>query len=297
MTAPPIALDLRTLAVGDRVQHPLLVRERVERSTRSGSPYVVLRLGNPTGTIETAPVWQERLDWVAGAERGRVVQVIGDIAAYGDDQRRQLQLSAPVRPLPATDLPVTSFLERVDVPVDRLWDALDRLRTGLGDAALRAAVDACWGDDAFRVEAESQPMAATGPGGRLGALLLHTVEVATVARQLARSTRLADPERAVAGALLHDVGVMAAWRVGDDGIEPTPDGRLLGSGTLGLRILAERWAPLSLPPALRLDLEHVVLASAATDPLPARTPAAACVAWADRAVRALADGPVSGPPP
>ena len=44
-------LDIPRLAVGDRVQHELLVREREDKTTRGGDPFVVLRLGNATGQL------------------------------------------------------------------------------------------------------------------------------------------------------------------------------------------------------------------------------------------------------
>ena len=65
--------DLRAAAPGDRVDHEFLVRDRAEKSTRAGAPFVVLTLGNGSGSIDTAPIWSERLDWCAGADKGRVV--------------------------------------------------------------------------------------------------------------------------------------------------------------------------------------------------------------------------------
>src|ERR1700712_4199762 len=119
---PPF--DLRSAAVGDRVQHEFLVRDRSERTTRAGLPFVILTLGNSTGTIESAPIWSERLDWAAGADRGRVVQVIGDVGAFGDDgaRKRQLQLTGPVRVLPSDSYDPAAFLEHIDVPTGKVWD-------------------------------------------------------------------------------------------------------------------------------------------------------------------------------
>jgi aspartyl-tRNA synthetase len=65
--------DLRTDAVGDRVQHEFLVRDRAEKMTKAGMPFVVLTLANGSGSIETAPIWSEKLDWCLGADRGKVV--------------------------------------------------------------------------------------------------------------------------------------------------------------------------------------------------------------------------------
>ena len=67
---PPF--DLRRASVGDRIEHEFLIRDRVERITRAGLPFVVLTLANRSGTIETAPIWSEKLDWAAGAEKGKI---------------------------------------------------------------------------------------------------------------------------------------------------------------------------------------------------------------------------------
>ncbi|OYV70446.1 MAG: hypothetical protein B7Z72_07265, partial [Gemmatimonadetes bacterium 21-71-4] len=85
-------LDLTKLAVGERVQHELMVLDRVERKQAAGDPFVVLTLGNATGRIESAPIWSDKLPWAEGAERGRVVQVIGDVSAYRG--KRQIQLTS-----------------------------------------------------------------------------------------------------------------------------------------------------------------------------------------------------------
>jgi hypothetical protein len=63
-------LDVPGLTPGDRVQHELLVRERAEKKTSAGDPFVVLKLGNRSGAIDTAPIWSDKLEWAAGADPG-----------------------------------------------------------------------------------------------------------------------------------------------------------------------------------------------------------------------------------
>ena len=63
--------DLRNASVGDRVEHEFLVRDRSEKTTRAGLPFVILTLANRSGTIDTAPIWSEKLEWAAGAEKGK----------------------------------------------------------------------------------------------------------------------------------------------------------------------------------------------------------------------------------
>jgi hypothetical protein len=46
---PP--LNLTQLAIGERVQHELLVVDRVEKTQGNGDPFVLRTLGNASGSI------------------------------------------------------------------------------------------------------------------------------------------------------------------------------------------------------------------------------------------------------
>ncbi len=283
--------DLRAAAVGDRVQHEFLVRERSERTTRAGLPFVVLSLGNATGSIETAPIWSEKLDWAAGAEKGRVVQVIGDIGAFGEDgsRKRQLQLTAPLRVLPTNQFDPTEFLLRIDVETDKIWDALDKIRAGIGSRALREAVDLFFADDAFRVLFERAPGAINGHHAQLGGLLLHVYEVTSIARHIARTVRQSSADLVVAGAMLHDIGKVEAYAVAPEGFSQTPTGMLLGHVTLGALMFDRRLlsSPLKLTRAQHDELLHLILSHHGSlefgSPVRPMTIEAEIVHWADEA--------------
>src|SRR5215208_4249737 len=105
-------LNLQELGVGARVQHPLLVFDRAEKTTGAGDPFVILTLGNSSGKLDTAPIWSDKIQWAEGASAGQIVQAIGHIALYGKNgtAKRQLQLTAPVRPLPRDQSRVEEFL-------------------------------------------------------------------------------------------------------------------------------------------------------------------------------------------
>jgi 3'-5' exoribonuclease len=281
--------DLRAAALGDRVEHEFLVRDRSEKTTRAGLPFVVLSLTNRTGSIETAPIWSERLEWAAGAERGRVVQVFGEIGVFGEEQtrRRQLQVTAPLRLLPAGTFDPTEFLPRVDVEFERIWDALDKLRTGIAAPSLRRAVDLFFGDDGFRVAFERTPGSVNGHHSQLGGLLLHVYEVASIARHIARTVRQANADLVVAGALLHDIGKVDAYAVGPEGFSHTPAGMLLGHVALGALMLDRRLLASALPltTSQHHELLHFVLSHHGAmefgSPVQPMTVEAEIVHWAD----------------
>ncbi len=289
MDMPPF--DLRTAVVGARVEHEFLVRDRVERTTRAGLPFVVLTLGNTTGMIDTAPIWSERLDWCAGADKGKVVQVIGDIGTFGDEgaKRRQLQLTAPLRVLPAREFNASDFLLRIDVETEKVWDAIDKLRAGIASTTMRNAVDLFFADDAFRVRFERTPGAVKGHHAQLGGLLLHVYEVTSIAKHIARTVRTANADLVVAGALLHDIGKVEAYSVTAEGFDHTPTGMLLGHVTLGALMFDRRLVAsgLALTVAQRDELLHFILSHHGAlehgSPVMPMTVEAEIVHWADEA--------------
>ncbi|MEI6740859.1 MAG: HD domain-containing protein [Gemmatimonadaceae bacterium] len=285
------ACDLRRAETGDRIEHEFLVRDRIEKTARNGAPFVILTLANPTGAIDTAPIWQEHLDWVAGAEKGKVVQIVGNISSYGDDasRRRQLALSGPARVLPASEFDPSEFLPTVDVEMERLWDAIDKLRGSITSATIRQAVDLFFADDAFRVRFERTPGSVKGHHSQVGGLLLHVVEVAQIARHIARTVRHANADLVVAGALLHDIGKVEAYAVGAEGFSHTSTGRLLGHVTLGALMFDRQLVAsgLALTAAQRDELLHFILSHHGAlefgSPVVPLTTEAEIVHWADEA--------------
>ncbi len=286
---PPF--DLRSAVVGDRVEHEFLVRDRAEKTTRAGLPFVVLTLSNRSGSIDTAPIWSEKLDWAAGADKGKVVQVIGDIGAFGDDhaRRRQLQVAAPMRVLPTDQFDPTEFLPRVDVEFEKIWDAIDKLRAGISAPSVRRAVDLFFGDDVFRVAFERAPGSVNGHHAQLGGLLLHVYEVASIARHIARTVRQANADLVVAGALLHDIGKVEAYSVAPEGFAHTSTGMLLGHVTLGALMFDRRLVAsgIEFTGAQRDELLHFILSHHGAlefgSPVQPMTTEAEIVHWADEA--------------
>ncbi|MES2522845.1 MAG: HD domain-containing protein [Gemmatimonadota bacterium] len=284
---PPF--DLRGASQGDRVQHEFLVRERSEKMTRAGLPFVVLTLGNATGSIDTAPIWSEKLDWCSGADRGRVVQVIGDIGQFGDEsaRKRQLQVTAPLRVLPVDQFDPADFLERITVETDRVWEAIDKMRFAISAPSIRRAVDLFFADDAFRVQFERTPGSVKGHHSQLGGLLLHVYEVASIARHIARTVRGANPDLAVAGALLHDIGKTESYCIHPEGFAHTSSGMLLGHVTLGALLFDRRVTAAQVPftTAQRDEMLHFILSHHGAlefgSPVQPMTPEAEIVHWAD----------------
>jgi 3'-5' exoribonuclease len=278
-------LDFAQLAEGDRVQHELIVRSREEKTTKAGDPYALLQLGNATGQI-SANVWKEQLPAIEGVKAGSVVQVIGTVKSF--QGRRQLELTAPVRVIASSAVNVEDFLPRVRVDTERLWETVDKWRSEMKSSQLRAAVDLFFADDEFRRRFERAPGAPRGHHAQLGGLLLHVVEVATIARASAKAMR-ADVDLVTAGALLHDIGKVEAYAIAAGGFDYTSAGFLVQHVVLGSLMLERRLRALpdgTLSEAQELELHHFIQShhgipehGAAVRPM---TVEAELVHWADQ---------------
>lgn len=282
---PP--LDLTQLAIGQRIQHELMVVDRIERTQASGDPFVVLTFGNATGHIESAPIWSDKLSWAEGADRGRVVQVIGDVSAYRG--KRQIQLTSPLRPVSSSEVRIDDFLPRIREDRERLWDWFDRTRAEVTSATLRRVLDLFFRDDEFRERFETTPGSTVGHHAQIGGLLKHVVEVTVIAKSAARALQ-ANVDLVVTGAMLHDIGKVESYTIDAGAFVYTPRGNLIGHVVLGCLMLTDRVnrAPEAVcTPEQLTELQHMILSHHRTleqgSPVQPMTAEAEIVYWADEA--------------
>ena len=254
-------LNLTQLSIGERVQHELLVVERVEKTQGNGDPFVLLTLGNASGSIGVAPIWSNQREWADGANRGRVVQAIGQVGLYQKTGKRQIHLTGPLRVLPTEQVDLHAFLPRISGGTTRLWDWIDRRRSEIATPTLRRVVDLFYADDDFRLQLEQTPGSVNGHHAKLGGLLLHLYEVTSIAKSTAK-TMNANVDLVVAGALLHDIGKVKAYEIEGGGFTNTPQGLLLGHVVLGCLMLERRLAAVGRTVCSEgqlLDLQHMIL--------------------------------------
>jgi 3'-5' exoribonuclease len=282
-------LNLTQLSIGERVQHELLVVERLEKTQGNGDPFVLLTLGNASGSIAVAPIWSNQREWADGANRGRVVQAIGQVGLYQKTGKRQIHLTGPLRVLPTEQVDLHAFLPRIAGDTTRLWDWIDKRRAELSTPALRRVVDLFYADDNFRLRLEQTPGSVNGHHAKLGGLLLHLFEVTSIAKTTAK-TMNANVDLVVAGALLHDIGKVEAYEIDGGGFANAPCGLLLGHVVLGCLMLERRLVAVGRSVCSEgqlLDLQHMILSHHGAlelgSPVQPMTTEAEIVHWADEA--------------
>jgi 3'-5' exoribonuclease len=221
------------LALGARVDLPMRVVAIEQRDSERGG-FTTLTLGARAGRISTSPFWQQDLARLDGIAPGSVVRVVGRIGQFRG--RRQLNVGT-VMVLPHGAVDLRDLLPAID-STGPYWTALDRWRATIRAPRLSQTLDLFFSDPNFRGRFEASPASTAGHHAELGGLLRHTWEVAAIARAIARTCH-ADQDLVTAGALLHDIGKLEAYRW-DGAFETTEAGSLLGHVTLGMLMLDRR---------------------------------------------------------
>ena len=274
--------DLSALAVGERIQDPLLVLAVEQRG--GDTPHAILTLSNQSGRIQTAPFWSSDQPRLAGIGRGTVVQVIGEVSSYKD--RRQLKVTS-IRALPEDEVSWRALMPSAG-EAGRFWETLDRWRGAITRPRLTTILALFYEDEEFRRRYQECPASPRGHHDVLGGLLQHTTEVGAIARAIGRACH-ADPDLILAGVLLHDIGKLDAYSW-NGFFDTTEAGHLLGHVVLGSLMLERRVREVSPLPCTEQELrilQHLVLSHHGRQefgaPVPPMTLEAEVLHYADNA--------------
>lgn len=251
-------LKARTGAPGQAFQSVLVLRRLQTRTASNGNPFLTLELGDRTGTF-TANVFGDSpvFEGLKPLAEGAVLRVEGRIESY---QGRLSPRLVKASVLPESELTAPELLENlVEVaPEDpaALWAEFQTLAESIQHPELRATVRAAVEEtgDAFRWA----PAAISMHHAYRHGLLEHTVHMGRAARALLPLYPEADPDLAMAGILLHDVGKTIEY---EGALAPrrSRKGILQGHVVLGYQLVRRAGLKAHLDPDRLERLEHIIL--------------------------------------
>lgn len=271
-------IDLTSSPVGSILDGvDLAVRSRETRTAKTGAPYDVLDLGNASGSLQCM-MWS---DYQVAASVGEVLRITGLVEKYAD--RRQIKLTAKPRKVAPEGIDLGDFVPRVSCAVATLWEGILAWTSSMPLTLLVPLASVF--TDGFRGRFEAAPGARRGHHAAIGGLLLHTYEVATIARGAAEAMG-GNVDLVTAGALIHDIGKVASYRTTVAGFEHTVEGRLLGHIVLG-HLELERALNGRVAPSQATELHHFIASHHGTAEFGAAAQPATLEAellhWADQA--------------
>jgi 3'-5' exoribonuclease len=257
-TGPPGA-GRRTAAgelqPGMLVEEYYLVSSKELRSTKAGKPYLRLRVGDSTGTVDCM-VWEEAERAAAGFKSGDIVLLTGKASEYAG--RVQLEAVTIVAAEPR-DVDPRDFLPCTHRDVDELKGFLRFHVDSVYDPHYRALLQAIFGDEAFLERFSTAPAAKAFHHAYLGGLLEHTVSVVELCDHVAQQYPRVNRDLLVTAALLHDIGKVDELSY-DRAIDYSDAGRFLGHVILGVTFVSERAARIPGFPEEKLQyLLHAIV--------------------------------------
>jgi len=248
-------LWIKDLKEEERVQGLYMVKVKRVGTTKKGTPFLSLTLGDRTGEVE-AKVW-ERADTLSPLFReGDVIHVEGRASSY----RNQIQVTLSNLKVPEDrggdpDL----FIESSARDVKDMMRALRKILKGIENHFIKSLIDKFLSDRVFIASFQRAPAAKNFHHSYLGGLLEHTLSVCQMGRYVVEHYPELDKDMLMAGAFLHDIGKIKELHC-DRQIDYTDEGRLLGHVVLGVTLVDEKLQDLKdFPEELALRLKHLIL--------------------------------------
>jgi 3'-5' exoribonuclease len=254
------AHDLKALPVGTlRPFAGVYVLRRLSAKTaRTGTAFLHVEVGDASGSFafnvfgDTAP-FAVLQDLAAGA----IVRIEGQTDYYQDKLSPRITRVALIDPLSAESQGLMPLLTEASLEDPQaLWEELLGCVDTLVHPELRATVFQVLADveSTFRISAAAISMHHAYRYG----LLEHTVHMARVARAILPLYPQVNPDLAMAGIIVHDVGKTLEYDT-QLTVKKTRAGVLQGHVILGYRLVRKAGLQCRLDPAWLERLEHIVL--------------------------------------
>ena len=243
------------LKKGQAVESTFLVREKILTKTKSGNPYLALRLADCTGEID-GRVWEGAADFVSLFETDDVIKVRAEVDEFqGTLQLRILKL----RKCQEGEIQLDEFLPKTSRNVEEMITELRKIASHVHHPSLRELLEAFLADEDFVRRFKLAPAAKAVHHVYLGGLLEHTLSVVQLILLIGPRYKGINQDLLIAGGILHDIGKVSELSF-DRSFDYTDPGRLLGHITLTVEMIDDKIRRIpGFPEELSTLLKHIVL--------------------------------------
>ena len=232
--------------------------EPVLRSFREAGrgSFVKLQLVDRSGTI-SARLWEGAGEGFEAARLTGVVKIEGDVERFRDHLQVRVLRMRSAGPSEFDPADLTATARR---PVAEMNAAFDQAVASIRDPHLSAPVRHFFEAAAFRTQLERLPAGRRVHHAYRGGLLENVFEVLSLSLPLIELCAEIDANLLTAGILLHDIGKLQELD-GEDGMEYTDAGRLVGHVVIGAEQVAQAVASIpGFPNSRAMQLHRLILA-------------------------------------
>ncbi len=243
---------------GDHFSSVLLIKRLTERPTKTGNPFLMVELGDKTGTFNCNCFSDNpSFEFFKALKEGSVVRIEAKVDYYQNRFSPKLLRAEEISADQLAGSPLmANLVETAPEDGDALWTEFQTHLAAIVHAELRATVQAVFDEigEAFRVAPAALAMHHAYRHG----LLEHTCHMARACQALAPLYPEIDADLALAGVLVHDTGKVIEYQ-GTLATSRSRKGILQGHVVLGYQLVRKAGLKAKLTADLLERLEHIVL--------------------------------------
>ncbi len=239
----------------ENVDSLFLVREKTSSVTKTGNPYLKLKLGDRSGEIE-GRIWSSAETFTEFFQRDDFVRIKGKAVFFQD--RLQVNISHIGR-VEDEGITLPDFFPTTEKDVAQMCDSLIQISQEVKNPHLRNLLNLFWNDQPFLEGFRKAPASKQIHHAYIGGLMEHTLSLAQLVKSNACHYEGLNTDLLMTGALLHDIGKVyeLSYRRSFD---YSDEGRLLGHILIGIEKLEEKIRQLiDFPKDLSVLLKHLLL--------------------------------------
>jgi 3'-5' exoribonuclease len=251
---------MKTVFVANMVENQnidalFLVVEKRVAETRSGTPYLRLRLSDRTGEIE-GRVWEQASELEKEFDKDDFVRSKGRVTRYQDTLQMVIH---HIQRVPESAIDPADFLPTSTRDIEAMWDELRTVAKGVGNRTLRELLDAFLNDSELSAKFKRAPAAKKLHHVCVGGLLEHTVTLCRLVLGVSEIYPVLNRDVLLTGAILHDIGKTEELTF-ERSFDYSDPGRLLGHVVIGVEMLEKKIAAQrNFPEELALILKHLII--------------------------------------
>lgn len=240
----------------DNVVDAFLVAKKETGISKSGKPYLNLRIMDSSGEME-ARVWDDAEEVGKGFNKNEVVQIKGFAVAYQGGI--QLNVSS-VKAMAEGQYSLRDFLPASAVDPKELAAGLDAIIESIRDRHVKALLRSIFNDPEVRDKFITAPAAKSMHHPYLGGLAEHVISICGLAEKIVEHYgESINRDLLLAGAMLHDVGKIYELSY-QRSFDYTDEGRLLGHITIGIELIDRKAMTVpDFPREILMHIKHLVL--------------------------------------
>jgi 3'-5' exoribonuclease len=246
---------IKDIRENDQVEGVFWVKEKAIPVSRTGAPYLRLRLADRTGEIE-ARVWDGVEDLADLFTRDDFIRIKAQATSYQD--KIQLNIKS-LKKAGADEVALEDFLASSARDPDEMLAELAEISQGIENPYLRQLVMA------FLENAEFTTLFKRAPGAKrlhhsfLGGLLEHTLSVVQLIQKLKGYYEGINHDLLLAGGVLHDIAKVRELSY-ERSFDYTDEGRLVGHIVMGVEMVDKEIARIEgFPIELAMLMKHLLL--------------------------------------